>query len=361
MKSCTLSFMLAACLSAVTAFATPAGQGISLSLDKKVALPPPLPKPVKLSICLFDPMGQGGKITETAKDLALAARDWNLFVDIKVYTDERIAAEDLKAGQCDAAAISSLRAKQFNKAVGSIDSPGNLRTYDEMKSLLTMLANPVIATMAINGRYQIAAVIPIGSIFVFVNDRSINSIEKAAGKRVVVLDWDPTQAKMISGIGAQPVPSDFTTYSGKFNNGQADIIASPAMGYKPLELYKGLGTKGGVIRFPLLQATASIVVRRDLILPKIPDMDARLLQVRQFGLQYLDVLLTLLKDAEMEIPKKYWIELSKEDKDRYYKMLREARIRMTKEGIYDPVMMSVMKRVRCKHQPADAECNLFDE
>lgn len=336
-------------------------QGEVISLNKKAELPPPLPKPVKLTVCLFDPMGQGGKITETAKDLALAARDWNLFVTLKIYTDERVASEDLKAGQCEAAAISTLRARQFNKSVSSIDAPGNLRNYDEMKSLLTMLANPVIASLAISGKYQIAAVIPIGAIYVFVNDKSINSIEKAAGKRVVVLDWDPTQAKMISSIGARPVLSDFTTYSGKFNNGQADIIASPAMGYKPLELYKGMGANGGVIRFPLLQATASIVIRRDLVMPKIPDMDSRLTQVRQFGLQYLDVLLTLLKDAEMEIPKKYWIELSKADQEKYFGMLREARLNLAKEGIYDPVVLSVMKRVRCKHVPAAAECNLFDE
>lgn len=350
------------CTAVLLAFSSMASaNGVVVDLTKKPGLPPPLPKPVNVRFCIFDPMGPQGKITETARDLAVAAREWNFMVDIKTYTDERIATEDFKAGQCEGVAISSLRARQFNHSVGSIDSPGNLRNYDEVKSLLTMMANPVIATMAINGRYQIAAVIPIGAIFVFVNDRNINSIEKAAGKRVVVLDWDPTQAKMISGIGAQPVPADFTTYAGKFNNGQADIIAAPAMGYKPLELYKGLGTKGGVIRFPLLQATASIVIRRDLILPKIPDMDARLNQVRQFGLQYLDVLLTLLKEAENDIPRKFWIELPKADQEKYYAMLREARLQLTKQGVYDPVMMSLLKRVRCKHVPDNAECNLFDE
>jgi len=327
----------------------------------KVALPPPLPKPVKVRFCLFDPMGPGGKISETARDLAKMAQDWNLFVDLKVYTDERVAAEDFKAGQCEGAAISTLRAKQFNFSAGSIDAPGNLRNYDEMKTLLQMLSNPVVASLAINGRYQVAAVVPIGAIFVMVNDRKINSLEKAAGKRVVVLEWDPNQAKMISGIGAQPVPADFATYAGKFNNGQADIIAAPAMGYRPMELHKGIGQNGGVIRFPLLQATASVLIRRDLMLPRIPDMDSRLNQVRQFGLQYIDAVFTLLKDAEREIPGKLWIDLAKPEQDRYYKMLREARLRLTQEGVYDPVMMSLMKRVRCKHVPTDSECALFDE
>jgi hypothetical protein len=80
-----------------------------------------------------------------------------------------------------------------------------------------------------------------------VNDRLINSFEKAVGKRMVVLDWDQSESKMISAMGAQPVPADLTSFSGKFNNGQADIIAAPAMVFRPLEPYKGIGNKGGII------------------------------------------------------------------------------------------------------------------
>ena len=230
-----------------------------------------------------------------------------------------------------------------------------------MKTLLKMLSNPVVAQLAINGRYQVAAVMPIGAIFVVVNDRQINSLSKAAGKRVVVLEWDPIQAKMISGLGAQPVPADFSTYAGKFNNGQADIIAAPAMGFKPMELYKGIGTKGGVIRFPLLQATGTVLIRRDLILPKIPDLDLRLNQVRQLGLQHIDGLINMLKEAEQEVPERLWIDLPKTEQDKYYQMLREARIALMRQGIYNNVMLGIMKRVRCKHVPSDAECKTYDE
>lgn len=354
----------AAALPAIASLNATAGSkrnNVPVPLNSKAPLPAPLPHPVNVRFCIFDPMGPQGKITQTAKDLAKAALDFNLVVDIRTYMDERVATEDFKAGQCEGVAISTLRAKQFNFTAGSIDAPGNLRNYDEMKSLMTMLSNPVIASLGINGKYQVVAVVPIGAIFVVVNDRSINSLEKAAGKRVVVLDWDPTQSKMISGIGAQPVPADFSTYAGKFNNGQADIIAAPAMGFRPMELYKGIGKKGGVIRFPLLQATATILIRRDIMLPRIPDMDSRLNQLRQFGMQYIDAVFTMLKDAEREIPNKLWIELAKDDQVKYYNMLREARLRLTKDGVYDPVMMSLMKRVRCKSVPSDGECATFDE
>ncbi|HEX4870111.1 MAG TPA: putative solute-binding protein [Moraxellaceae bacterium] len=321
----------------------------------------PLPRPVQMRFCLFDPMGANGDITQRARDLALEAQKWNLFVQVKSYTDERVAAEEFKAGQCEGVAMTTLRAKQFNRMVGSIDSPGNLPDYEHVKTLLKTLSNPVLASLGINGRYQVVGVAPIGSIFVVVNDRSINSIEKAAGKKVVVLDWDPSMGRMISSIGAQPVPADLTTYAGKFNNGQADIIAAPAMAYQPMELYKGIGKKGGIIRFPLLQATGTVLIRRDLLLPRIPDLDTRLAQVREYGLQHIDTLIDVLKKSEADLPRHLWVDLSAEDRRKYARMLREARIYMTREGVYDPTMMNILKRVRCKHDPANEECGTFDE
>ena len=49
---------------------------------------------------------------------------------------------------------------------------------------------------------------------------------------------------MVQQIGAQAVSADVTNFGAKFNNGQVDIIGAPAAVFKPLELHKGLGTKG---------------------------------------------------------------------------------------------------------------------
>jgi hypothetical protein len=42
-------------------------------------------------------------------------------------------------------------------------------------------------------------------------------------------------------------------------------------------------------------------------------------------------------------------------------MLREARITLMRQGIYNNVMLGIMKRVRCKHVPNDVECKTYDE
>ncbi len=320
-----------------------------------------LDKLVSMSFCIFDPIGKYGEAYSRAQDMALEARNWNLQVDLKLYTDERIAAEDFKAGRCDGTVLSTLRARQFNKFMGSIDSVGSIPSEKHMKVVLKMLTNPKIQPYTITGPFQVVGIIPLGSAYVFVNDKSINSVEAAAGKKVAILEWDKSQADMVSLMGAAPVSADITSFAGKFNNHQVDIIVAPALIYKPFELYKGLGDKGGVFNFPVAYVTGSIVINRDKLLEKIPDLDQRLNMMREWGLSQVDEAFELIKKSEADIDEKYWMELSDTDKKKYRQMMRETRILLTKKGYYDPKMMALLKRVRCKLEPSNAECSMSDE
>ncbi|MDI1300391.1 MAG: DUF6091 family protein [bacterium] len=357
--------MLAAAVAGAASTATVNGVSIVIptaaEFEKATGIKP-LDKPLNIRVCIFDPVGNSGPAMQYAKDMVLQAKRWNVFLDIRAYTDERIAAEDFKAGQCDAAAISTFRAKQFNKFIGSLDSVGGLQDYAQVRTAMNVLyTNPKVAPLMIEGPYQIGGVVPLGAVYVMVNDRSINSIEKAAGKKVAVLDFDKSQAKMVQQLGAQPVASDMTNFSGKFNNGQVDIIAAPAIVFRPLELYRGLGDKGGIFRIPLAMMSGSVVFRREKFLKEVPDLDDKLQKIRNFVITYLDQAYALIDSVEKDIPERYWMDLSKEDKDKYFRMMREARLQLTQDGTYDPRMMALLKKVRCKHDPSNYECSLKDE
>ncbi|MDF3031200.1 MAG: transporter [Moraxellaceae bacterium] len=322
----------------------------------------PLDKPLHVKVCIFDPVGNNGPAIQYAKDLVLQARRWNVFLDIRAFTDERVAAEDFKAGQCDAVALSTFRAKQFNKFMGSFDAVGALHDYNQVRTAMNVLyTNPKVAPYMVEGPYQVGGIVPIGAVYVMVNDRSINSIEKAAGKKVAVLDFDKSQAKMVQQLGASPVPSDITNFSGKFNNGQVDIIAAPAVVFRPLELYRGMGDKGGIFRIPLVMMSGSVVFRREKFLKEIPDLDDKIQKIRNFAITYLDQAYTLIDSVEKDIPERYWMDLSAEEKDKYFRMMREARLQLMHDGTYDPRMLGLLKKVRCKHNPASYECALKDE
>ena len=169
--------------------------------------------PIERRICVFDLAGNVGPVMTAMKDWQTAALQWGLKAKLVAYTNEAIAAEDLKAGVCDASLITGLRGRQFNQYSGTIDSIGSLPTMDHMKVLLQVLSDPRSAKPMTSGDYEVLGVAPAGAAYIFVNDREINSLAKAAGKKVAVLEFDETQAIMVAQVGATPVSSDITNFS----------------------------------------------------------------------------------------------------------------------------------------------------
>ena len=94
------------------------------------------------SFCVYDPTGAQGPGYAFAKDYELAAKAWGVNLVLKAYTDERVASEDFKAGQCDGVAITGLRGRQYNAYVGSIDSIGSVPSYRHLRTVLQVLASP---------------------------------------------------------------------------------------------------------------------------------------------------------------------------------------------------------------------------
>lgn len=350
--------------------------------------------PSKVTLCLYSPDGTKGrayqyamdnmsqlpKYTAMAKDAGIdlnvsftspttmridmasikLKRKSSTEVKINLYTDERIASEDFKAGQCDGVAISNLRARAYNPFVGSLDAVGAVLNYQQLTEAINMLARPEMAKYMVNQDIETVGVIPLGAAYVMVTDRKINTIAKAAGKKVAVMDFDKSQANMVQKIGAQPVSVDLTSVAGKFNNGAVDILAMPALAFEPMELYRGMtddkgNARGAIIKFPLLQVTGVMMMHRG----KFPDGVGQL--VREFTAMQLAPAYQFILETESAIPVKYWMDVPEADKPGYQNMLRTARLEVTKDGFYDKRMMSLLKKIRCKLDPANYECSLTDE
>lgn len=302
-------------------------------------------------ICVFDILGAQGDAFGLMKDYALAATKMGATVDLKAYTDERTAAEDFKAGQCDAVMLTGMRGRQFNKFTGSLDSIGAIPSYDVMEKAISTLANPALAGKMVEGKFEVAGVAPAGAAYLFVKSRSINHVDKLAGKKIAIFDYDKSQAKMVQKVGAQPVSSDISNFAAKFNNNAVDIIAAPAMAYKPLELYKGLGKDGAIVRFPIAQLTFQLIINKEKF-PAGYGQASRKYWDSQYGRS-----MRLISKAEKDVPGTAWMDLPPTDKEGYVVLLRDARVSLTKEGIYDPLMMKLLKKTRCSIESGNAECS----
>ena len=312
-----------------------------------------------VNICVFDLLGKAGESYQMAQEWALAAKGWGAEIHLIPRQDEAVVDNDFKAGKCDGVFMTAMRARQYNKFVGSLDSLGGIPSNEiAQKAIIFALDQRNAAKMQTNlagKKYEVAGIAPIGAAFIFVRDKSINSIEKSAGKKFAVLSYDAAQKIMVQRSGGQAVPSDVSNFVAKFNNGQVDMVGAPAYAYKPLEIYKGLGDKGAMFNFPVLQVTADLIIHPE----KFPDGFSQ--KSRDWFIKNLPKSFVMINRLEKEIPAKYKLNFSNEEKLKYQKLLRDVRIELTKQGIYDAGMMAVLKKARCSVDKTNFECTLSGE
>ncbi len=309
----------------------------------------------KQVFCVFDLVGKNGDVYALMKDYQLAAKNWGGNIELRVGQNEAVIAEDFKAGKCDGISVTGMRGRQFNKFTGSLDAIGAIPDLKLAVKVMQGLASPTFGKYMTNSKYEVAGVIPVGDAFLMVNDRSINTVAKAAGKKIAVLDYDEAQKIMVQQIGAQAVSADVTNFGSKFNNRQVDIIGAPAAVFKPLELHKGLGTKGAIVNYPILQVTGNLIIRPD----KFPTGYGQ--KSREWVKTQLPRAFGILGKMKADIPQKYWMNIPAADKPGYQKLMRESRIDLTRRGVYDRRMMKLLWQFRCKEDRSNFECSLQDE
>ncbi len=318
--------------------------------------------------CVYDMLGASGDLFNMAKDYVVAMQKHGVTIELKAYNNEGVASDDFKAGQCDAFVATAFRTRQFNATAAAIDTLGSTTivrdgkidmagSYDVVRKLVqTYSANsPAVNKLMVEGNYEVGGIVPIGAAYPIVNDRRINTVEALAGKKIASFDYDKAQAVMIQRIGAQPISADVTNFSTKFNNGSVDMIAAPSLAYKPLELYKGIGSKGAIARFPIMILTYQVIINRTKFPEGFGDKS------RDYWLTQFDRAMQLIKQADGSIPPGTWMELSPENAYKYTLMLRESRIDIAQRGLYDKRGLKVIKKVRCSVNPADPECSTKSE
>ena len=313
----------------------------------------------KQQVCVFDLLGKAGESYKFLEEWALVSKKWGAQVQLISFQDEDLADKAFQNDKCDAVYMTSMRARTYNKFAGSIDALGGVPSNKIAQKAVEYVLDPRntkrMTTTLQGENYEVAGIGLIGSAYIFVKDRSLNTIEKAQGKKFAILHYDRAQRVMVERVGAVPVMSDISNFIKKFNTGEVDVVAAPAYAYKPLEIEKGLGSKGAMLNFPVVNVTADLIVRPERFPAQFGE------QSRQWFLQKIPQSFAMVQRLEAAIPSKIKMQLSKEDKEKYQRLLREGRIDLTKQGVYDPGMMRVLKKARCTVERTNFECSLGGE
>lgn len=303
------------------------------------------------TLCVYDPSGANGDAFATMKDFQVAASEWGIDFTLKPYTNEKTAADDFTANKCDAAFLTGVRARGFTKFAATVEALGATPSYELLGDAIALMAEPKVAKKMATGDYETAMVMPMGAVYIMVRDKSWNSIEAIAGKKVATIGFDAAATYMVKLAGASMVTADISTFGGIFNNGAADICYSPATAFKPLELEKGVKEKGGIIRYPIAQLTGQVLIHSSKFTPEFAQA------ARKYASDNYKKILQLSTKADSSIDKKYWIEIDKDAKAKYDALFQDVRVKLRDdEKIYDKEMLGLMRRLRCKQDNSRPEC-----
>ncbi len=312
-------------------------------------------------VCVWDILGKSGDVYNLVLDHSLHMARQGMPFSLRAYTDERVAMEDYRAGQCLGLVVTGFRARPFNAISGSIDSMGSSlvvrggavdmpASYEALRRVITALSSPQGMKLMREGPHEIGGILPVGAAYPMLRDRQATRIDQLAGQRIGVFDQDRPQALLIQQLGAQAVSVDIANVATKFNNGMVDMIHLPAITYKPFELGKGMGTRGAVVRVPAMFPTVQFVFNADKLPAGFGDAS------RQFWLAQFDRQMQAIQRAEAAIPAPMWAEVSASVLPGYVEALKQGRLAGAREGIYAKRTLNLLKKARCAANPAQGEC-----
>lgn len=301
------------------------------------------------TLCVFDPSGAHGDAFKMSEKYVTAALAWGVRFDAKPYTNEGIAVSDFKAGKCHAVLLTGLRTRDFVKSTSTLEAMGAAPTYSVLKRTIALLAREDAASLSVSGSYETAGVFPAGAVYLFVRDKSINSMSAVAGRKIATLAYDEAARVMVNTVGASMVSAEMGTFAGIFNNGKADACYAPAVAAEPLELRRGLGSTGGILKMPLAQVTLQVLIRSK-------DFPAGFgIASRTYASGQFDEALKMTRKAEKDLSK-YWIAVDEAQRPDFEAKLRAVRIKLRGKGIYHAKLLKLMRGLRCKADPNNVEC-----
>lgn len=304
------------------------------------------------SLCVYDPAGRSGDYFALMSKYATQASTWGVELEVKPYTDEETAAKDYEAGQCDGVVATGVRLQRFNRFSSSIEAIGGLPDYAQLKQMIgTLTGSASAAAMLSQDGNTTVGFVPIGAVYLFVRDRGVDTVQELAGKRIATMDYDKASLFMVDRVGAIVVPADLGSIGPKFNNGDVDACYVSAPAYRPFELNRGLGTKGGILKAPLAQATLQVMLRESRFPAGFVEKSRADLAAR------FDDALALITKAEADIPAQYWVEIPKDRLVEWDALFQGVRVQLRDDKkAYDGRMLKVMKQLRCAKDPARSEC-----
>jgi hypothetical protein len=302
------------------------------------------------TFCVWDPLGKAGPISSTVDDQKLRSLHYGMDLTVITFQDEVELLDALRTDdRCDAALIRGSVAMEFNKFAGTIEAIGGMRQREQLHLLMKVLANPRMASRLTDDKYTVLGVATMGASYRFTSDRSKRSLADFKNQLMAVESLDPSRSEFVSAIGANPVNGSMMSNVQSYADGKVKGMISPIIAY----LVMGTGQISrdvGIFDTPVAQSTIQLIGHTE----KFPPGLAQIL--REDFLFKFDNYARRVDNEMALIPGEFWMKDTKADVQKMEQIALDVRLKLREEGYYDPAMLRLQRKIRCKFEPARSEC-----
>lgn len=305
---------------------------------------------IERTICVWDPLGKAGPIAAATDDQTLRSMHYGMSLDIVIFQNEtELINNFLTNSSCDAILVRGAATKPFNKFSATIEAVGALPERHHLQLLMQVLANPSMSKRLTNTDYTIMGVATIGDSYIFMEDKSVNSLFAMTDKNVAVQHTDSGMIELIKAVGATPIEGDMMWSVQTFADKKVPSMISPAIGY----LVMGAGQLGkgiGAITKPVAQSTMQLIGRTEEFPPELAQIlrEDFLFKFENYA-RRVDREVSLVADS-------FWITPPEEDKEKLADVYQGVRIKLRDQGYYDASMLRLARKIRCRFEPTNREC-----
>lgn len=302
------------------------------------------------TFCVWDPLGKAGPISSTVDDQKLRSLHYGMDLTVITFQDEVELLDALRTDdRCDAALIRGSVAMEFNKFAGTIEAIGGMRQREQVHLLMQVLANPRMASRLTDDKYTVLGVATMGASYRFTSDRSKRSLADFKNQLMAVESLDPSRSEFVSAIGANPANGSMMSNVQSYADGKVKGMISPIIAY----LVMGTGQISrdvGIFDTPVAQSTIQLIGHTE----KFPPGLAQIL--REDFLFKFDNYARRVDNEMALIPGEFWMKDTKADVQKMEQIALDVRLKLREEGYYDPAMLRLQRKIRCKFEPARSEC-----
>jgi ABC-type amino acid transport substrate-binding protein len=302
-------------------------------------------------MCIWDPTGNQGPVYSFFFDLRVKALSWGVDLVTSTYESELDALELLEQGECDVSVVTAILARNYVNFGGSLDAIGAVRNSKQLEILLATLNSSKLRPALRQDQYEIAAVLPVGPMYAFVNDKNIKDLRGFREKRISALNSDVQTRKLAKVSGAYPLNTTISDFSDLFKKGKVDIVLMPAIAYTAFELEKAMRNKGGIIDIRFFNGMLQAIANADKVGEDFS------VNMRRYMFDKTKDIFKLIQAAENGIPKHYWIQTDKELKAELEGLFKDIRLELMIENKLDRRALSLLWRIRCKTEKSHPECS----